>query len=52
MNPLHNSHKQYKVSWGDSYQTCEKSVWQELQDSEEGNGRRPQKMGKAYFLSA
>ena len=34
---IHNSHKLYKVSCYDSNQTSERSVWQELQASEERN---------------
>jgi hypothetical protein len=36
-NTLHNSHKQYKISWYDSSQASERSVQQEIQVSEERN---------------
>jgi hypothetical protein len=34
---FHNSHKQYEISWCDANQTIERSVWHELQVSEEKN---------------
>ena len=50
IDTLHNSHKQHKVSWGDSNQTSERPICQELQISEEGNRRRSQKMEKSSML--
>jgi replication initiation and membrane attachment protein DnaB len=34
-NTLHNSHKQYKITWYDYNQTSERSTLEELEISEE-----------------
>ena len=43
-------HEHYEVSWCDSDQTSKRSVWQELQVSEERNQRRFQKMERSPML--
>jgi hypothetical protein len=50
-NSLHNSYKEYKISWGNSKQTSEISVRLQLQVSQERNRRRCQKMERSPMFT-
>jgi hypothetical protein len=38
------------MSWGNSNQTRERSIWEELQASQERNRRSSQKMERSHML--